>query len=49
MAETITQLEWSPTLGNGERLTYAKAEKAIKALGPEWRFPTVQELLSLVD
>jgi len=49
MAETTTQLEWSPTLGNGERMTYAKAEKAIKALGPEWRFPTVQELLSLVD
>ena len=44
-----TTLEWSPTLGGGKRMSYADAQKAISALGPEWRFPSVQELLSIVD
>jgi Protein of unknown function (DUF1566) len=44
-----TSLEWSLTLGGGKRMSYADAQKAISALGPEWRFPSVQELLSIVD
>ena len=43
------KLEWSPTLGDGNSMTYANAQKAIVVLGPHWRFPTVQELLSIVD
>jgi hypothetical protein len=49
MAETATKLEWSPTLGNGKRMTYAEAEKAVAALGEGWRLPEIQELLSIVD
>lgn len=33
----MPQLEWSQTLCNGERVTYAAAEKAIAELGEGWR------------
>lgn len=45
----IGNLEWSHTLCDGERVNYAEAEAACKALGEEWRLATYQELLSLVD
>jgi hypothetical protein len=48
-SETGAQLEWSPTLGNGQRMSYAEAEKAVAALGDGWRLPSIQELLSIVD
>ena len=41
-------LEWSPTLCNGERVTYAAAEKGA-ALGDGWRLPTRMELESILD
>ena len=43
------QLEWSPTLCNGERVNYATAEKACAALGEGWRLPTRMELESILD
>lgn len=43
------QLEWSDTLLNGESVNYEAAEKAVAALGPSWRLPTVNELFSIVD
>ncbi len=43
------QLEWSPTLCDGERVDYATAEKACAALGEGWRLPTRQELESILD
>ena len=42
-------LEWSPTLCNGERVTYAAAEKACASLGEGWRLPTRMELESILD
>jgi hypothetical protein len=48
MAETVN-LEWSQTLGDGRRMSYADAEAACSALGEGWRLPAVQELLTLVD
>ncbi len=42
MSETTT-LEWSKTLCDGRYVEYAEAEKAIAALGPEWRLPTLHE------
>jgi hypothetical protein len=42
-------LEWSPTLCNGERVSYAEAEKACAALGEGWRLPTRMELESILD
>lgn len=44
-----TTLEWSHTLLDGERVTYAEAEKAVAELGDGWRLPTRQELESLLD
>lgn len=44
-----SSLEWSHTLLDGKRVDYATAEAAIKALGPDWRMPTFDELFSLVD
>ena len=44
-----TTLEWSPTLGNGKRMSYAEAKKACAVRGDGWLLPTVQELLSIVD
>lgn len=46
---SAAQLEWSPTLCNGERVTYEKAEKAIAELGDGWRLPTRVELISIMD
>ncbi|NUS38286.1 MAG: DUF1566 domain-containing protein [Lysobacter sp.] len=43
------QLEWSPTLCEGKRVSYADAEKACAALGEGWRLPTRMELESILD
>lgn len=45
----MQKLEWSPTLCNGERVNFKKAEEAIDALGEGWRLPTRQELESILD
>ena len=45
----MIELEWSETLLGGRTMTYAKAEKAVKALGEGWRLPSRQELESLLD
>lgn len=42
-------LEWSPTLCDGKRMSYADAEKACAALGEGWRLPTRPELESILD
>lgn len=42
-------LEWSPTLLDGESVTYKKAEAAVAKLGEGWRLPTRFELESLLD
>jgi hypothetical protein len=36
-------------LCDGKRVTYAEADKAVTALGPEWRLETPHELFALVD
>lgn len=49
MQDKIEQLEWSGTLCDGRRVSYAEAEKAVAALGDEWRLPTVQEAVAAND
>jgi hypothetical protein len=49
IASAATELEWSNTLCDGERVTHAKAEKACAALGEGWRLPTRMELESILD
>ena len=46
---TTDALEWSPTLNDGQRMSYDDAVEACSKLGDGWRLPTVQELLSIVD
>ena len=46
---TPSNLEWSDTLCDGERVNHAAAEKACAAVGEGWRLPTRTELPSLVD
>ena len=49
-APTATDaLEWSPTLNDGQRMSYTDAVETCNKLGDGWRLPTVQELLSIVD
>lgn len=42
-------LEWSKTLVEGKRVTFAEAEKAVAELGDGWRLPTRRELESIQD
>jgi hypothetical protein len=48
-ANDAVTLEWSDTLCKGERINFAKAEKACTALGEGWRMPTRMELESILD
>jgi hypothetical protein len=55
-AVTIPELMWSHTLGDGERMDYAEAQKAIAELNrigaggfSDWRLPTVEELFAQTD
>lgn len=47
--QSSTGLEWSKTLCGGKRVTHEEALKAIAELGPDWRLPTREELLTIVD
>jgi len=47
VTDTKHGLVWSKTLA--EDVNYAKAEKAVAELGPEWRLPTIDELQLIVD
>jgi hypothetical protein len=49
MPKTVNTLEWSKTLGKGQRMSYEEAKRAVAALGNGWRLPSLQELLSIVD
>ncbi len=51
--DSANGLEWDITDFHGERMTFEKAQKACADLRTgghtDWRLPTVQELLTLVD
>lgn len=49
VADNKLNVDWSITLMNGKDHPFAEAEKAVTELGEDWRFPTVDELFSLVD
>ncbi|SDW96383.1 Protein of unknown function [Lysobacter enzymogenes] len=50
ITDTVLRLIWSKaTLCGVERVSYAEAAEACKALGQEWRLPTRVELFQLVD
>ncbi len=47
--QTAPALEWSPTLCGGKSVPYEEAEKAVAALGPEWRLATRREWCEIID
>lgn len=49
VADNKLNVDWSITLMSGKDRPFAEAEKAVTELGEDWRFPTVDELFSLVD
>lgn len=47
--EPPATLEWSGTLIDGARVSYAAAVEEVRKLGPEWRLPTRSEFKHLIE
>jgi hypothetical protein len=49
VTDTKLGLVWSKTLMDGKDRPYDEAKAAVEGLGADWRMPTIEELLTLVD